>query len=175
MRTDVVLTLTGPDRVGIVEEVTRILLDAHGSVGTSRMVRLGGEFAILMHVSLSSTAADTFEPTFAELASQGYHITISELRCKTAPTQLRSKPYRIQVVGADHEGIVYEIVRGLARCGINIESMETETSEAPVSGITLFSISAVVSVPPDLAESAWRTELDEAAELASVEVEVEAL
>jgi len=55
MAKDIVLTLTGRDRVGIVEEVTGVLLGLGANVGTSRMTRLGGEFAILSLVSLPSS------------------------------------------------------------------------------------------------------------------------
>ena len=54
MRTDIVMTLTGPDRVGIVEELTEALLGVRANVETSRMARLGGEFAVLMLVSVPS-------------------------------------------------------------------------------------------------------------------------
>ena len=48
MRKNIVFTLTGSDKIGIVEEVTKVFLDHNGNVETSRMARLGGEFAILM-------------------------------------------------------------------------------------------------------------------------------
>ena len=54
MKRNLVLTLTGPDRIGIVDRVTGLLLDRGGNVETSRMARLGGEFAVLMLVSLPS-------------------------------------------------------------------------------------------------------------------------
>ena len=52
MRVNFVLTLTGPDRIGIVENVTGLLVARGGNVEVSRMARLGGEFAILMLVSI---------------------------------------------------------------------------------------------------------------------------
>ena len=52
MDTNIVFTLTGPDRIGLVEHVTRLMLGLDGNVETSRAVRLGGEFAILMLVTL---------------------------------------------------------------------------------------------------------------------------
>ena len=52
MQKNFVLTVTGPDRIGIVERVTGLLFEHGGNVETSRMARLGGEFAILMLVSM---------------------------------------------------------------------------------------------------------------------------
>ena len=170
MRTNLVFTLTGTDRVGIVEEVTRIMLDLGANVETSRMVRLGGEFAILMLVSLPGEPASQIEDAFASLVGQGYRISTT----LTAPGDAAGDRviYRVTVRGADHEGIVHEIARGLSARGINIESMETGTSEAPVSGTPLFSMDAVVAVPTDVAEPDWMAALAAAGELAGVDVEI---
>ena len=54
MRSTIVFTLTGSDRVGIVEEVTGVLLGLGGNVETSRMARLGGEFAMLVLLTLAA-------------------------------------------------------------------------------------------------------------------------
>lgn len=46
-----VLTLSGPDRMGLVAQLTRWIYEHGGSVLTSKMVRVGGEFAVMLHVS----------------------------------------------------------------------------------------------------------------------------
>ena len=40
-RTNVVFTLTGTDRIGLVDDITELLLALDGNVETSRMARLG--------------------------------------------------------------------------------------------------------------------------------------
>ena len=67
VRTTIVFTLTGTDRVGIVDEVTQMLLDCGGNIETSRMARLGGEFAILVLVSLPSERLVTLEKAIPNL------------------------------------------------------------------------------------------------------------
>jgi glycine cleavage system transcriptional repressor len=47
----------------------------------------------------------------------------------------------------DHPGIVYRISAILSSLGINIESMETKTYAAPVSGTPIFRLEADISVP----------------------------
>jgi glycine cleavage system transcriptional repressor len=47
----------------------------------------------------------------------------------------------------DHPGIVYQLSGILSRLGINIESMETKTYAAPVSGTPIFRLEASLSVP----------------------------
>ena len=171
MRTDIVFTLTGTDRVGIVEEVTGVVLSLEGNVETSRMVRLGGEFALLMLVSLPAERIAELDAVVAALLAQGFRVT-------TSPTQRTDAqhggwlPYQVTVTGADHEGIIHEIAGGLSQRGINIESMDTGTAEAPVTGAPLFSMTALVLVPPELPEDEWMAALAEAGDQANVDIEV---
>jgi glycine cleavage system transcriptional repressor len=170
MQAKAVVTLTGPDRVGIVEEITGALLSLDANVDTSRMARLGGEFAVLMLVSLPAEKTGGLEAGLAHLALQGYKVTVVRTEEQPAAVRTRTVAYRVEVVGADHEGIIHDIAHGLSQLGINIESMETSTSPAPVSGTPLFSLKAVVAVPPELAESDWLSALNEAGHQANVDV-----
>ncbi|MDZ4170218.1 MAG: ACT domain-containing protein [Coriobacteriia bacterium] len=174
MRTDVVFTLTGPDRVGLVEEVTGSMLGLGANVGGSRMARLGGAFAILMQVSLPVEALVDLDAAFAPLTAAGYAITTSADTAQASgevPGHVGTS-YRIEVSGADHEGIVHDIAAGLAAAGINIESMETRIVAAPISGAPLFEMTALVSVPTDVDGTGWIATLTEAAARANVDVEV---
>jgi glycine cleavage system transcriptional repressor len=173
MRSEIVLTLSGPDRVGIVEDVTKALLRLGANVETSRMARLGGEFAMLMLLSLSAEQLADLDPALAHLVAEGYRVNVIQTE-HSAGMHRGRRPYRIGVRGADHEGIIHEIAHGLSLKGINIESMETGTSRAPNSGTPLFSMTATVAVPSGLSEADWTAELNEAAHQANVDVTVSA-
>lgn len=173
MRTGIVFTLTGRDRVGIVEEVSRLLLDLDGNVETSRMARLGGAFAILMMASMPEERLGEVDAAFAHLVSEGYRVDVT--RTGVPPESHNGwVPYLLEVSGADHEGIVHEIAHGLSERGVNIETMETWTTSAPVSGTALFHLTASVAVPPDLAEPDWIPAVVEAGREANVDVKVTA-
>lgn len=174
MRTNIVFTLTGKDRVGIVEHVTRLLLDLGGNVEASRMTRLGGEFAVLALVSMPQEQAAHLAEDVAALTAQGFTVTTSQTETTSADLPAGWRPYTVEVLGADHEGIIHEVARSLAKRGINIESMETETSLAPVSGSPLFKMDALVSVPPGLAEEEWAADLEETSHRLNVQVKVAA-
>ena len=73
--------------------------------------------------------------------------------------------------GADHEGIVHEVARYLSERGINIESMETGVTPAPLSGTPLFTMTALVAVPPDLGQE-WQAALQQAGDQLNVEITV---
>ncbi len=172
MLKNIILTLTGPDRVGIVERVTGLLLARGGNVETSRMARLGGEFAILMLVSIPRERLDGLEGDFDSLADEGYRV--STKLAERPQTQPHSGwiPFRIEVEGADHEGIIHEVARYLSERGINIESIDSETTLAPVSGSPLFSMTAQVLAPPSLSGTSWERGLDAIADRLNLEIRV---
>ena len=159
MQTNFVLALTGPDRIGIVQELTGLLLRRGGNVETSRMARLGGEFAVLMLVAMPSDRFAGLEGDLGGLSAQGYTFTISGARAGQGGAQPGWVPYRIAVEGADHEGIIHEVAHFLSERGINIESMDSECLPGATSGVPLFSMTAEVLAPPGLDADDWRAGL----------------
>ncbi len=172
MKINIVLTLSGPDRIGIVETVTGMLLEHGGNVETSRMARLGGEFAILMLVSLPSEQLAALEKKMDVLAAGGYKVTATRTDRPQAGPDVGWRCCRIEVIGADHEGIIHDVARYLSERGINIESMDTETTRAPVSGSPLFTMTATVAVPPGLAGRDWESALEDEGRLLNVDIKI---
>ena len=172
MRTNIVLTFTGTERIGLVEEITKLLLDLEGNVETSRMARLGGMFAILMLVSIPTEQLADLERKIDYLARQGYKVTTSETKQTYAEAHSGSLFYQIDVQGADHEGIIHQVAHHLSQRGINIESLDTVTAPAPISGAPLFTMTALVSVPPNLPGQDWKTALEEVGHQLDVAIKV---
>jgi glycine cleavage system transcriptional repressor len=171
MPKNIVLTLTGRDKVGIVDNVTSVIAKRDGNVEASRMARLGGEFAMLMLVTLPDKALDNLDKDFQQLRGEGYQVTLLQ-------TEDDSKkyagwlPYEIEVTGADHEGIIHDISHHLATQGINIESMDTSSTPAPMSGTPLFMMKGVILVPPKLTFHIWSDALEEIGDKLNVSVKV---
>lgn len=172
MNKDIVMTLTGHDRVGIVREITNVLVRHGGNVQNSRMARLGGEFAMLALVVLDENNLPALEEDLQKLRGEGFQITLQETEANHAKKFAGWLPYQIEVLGADHEGIIYEIAHHLAEQGINFEDVETTTTPAPMSGTPLFKMEATVLVPPDLAFHKWSDALEEIGDKLNVTFEV---
>jgi glycine cleavage system transcriptional repressor len=172
MPKNIVLTLTGRDKVGIVDSVTSVIAERSGNVESSRMARLGGEFAMLMLVAVPDKEFTNLDQDFQQLREEGYQVTLLQ-------TEDDSKkyagwlPYEIEVTGADHEGIIHDISHHLASQGINIESMDTSSTPAPMSGTPLFTMKGVVLVPPQLHFHVWSDSLEEIGDKLNVSVNVE--
>lgn len=167
-----VLTLTGSDQIGIVEHVTELILECGGDVQASRMARLGGEFAMLLLISIPDTEADNLSNKAEKLSGEGFKVTFTETDWGVAAQRKDWLPYQIEVSGANHEGIIHEIAEHLSEQGINIESIETNVVPAPMSGAPLFTMDAVIVVPPGLPKSKWQDDLEEVADQLNVELEV---
>lgn len=172
MPQNIVLTLTGPDRIGIVDKVTSVIARHGGNVDASRMTRLGGEFAMLVLVSASEQSSDSLGLDLDALRAEGY--TISLIKTQDDSRKYAGwLPYQIEVSGADHEGIIHEISHHLASQGINIETMDTSSVPAPMSGTPLFNLKGVVLTPPQLNFHAWSDALEEIGDRLNVTVKVD--
>ena len=167
-----VLTFTGSDRIGLVEHVTELILECDGDVQASRMARLGGEFAMLMLVSVPDAHTEQLSANLETLAGEGFKVTVTETEGEVAAQRKDWLPYLIEVRGANHEGIIHEIAEHLSTQGINIESIDTNVVPEPMSGASLFTMQAIVLAPPDLPEHTWQDELEEVTDRLNVEVEV---
>jgi glycine cleavage system transcriptional repressor len=172
MQKNLVITLTGPDQVGLVERFTKLVLEYHGNVDASRMARLGGVFAILMLVSVPEEDFDALRTHIRGLRKEGYKLTTNETEQSDSQQYAGWMPYELALRGADHEGILHGVTQYLAEWGINIETMDTNMVKAPMSGIPLFMMEGIVVVPPGLKTQEWREGLEEIADRLIVEIDV---
>ena len=104
---------------------------------------------MLMCVTASEERIEELRESLSEFhfASFDVHTRLSEV---SEPEETSAIPCAITVLGADHMGIIHQISRYLAEQGLNLETVTTEVVAAPMSGSPLFTMSAVVKVPPQL-------------------------
>ncbi len=172
MKKNLVMTITGHDRVGLVDDITKLILEFDGNIESSRMARLGGEFAVLMLVSVPDKQFKGMRKNVRSLKNEGYKITTRETERGQSVKYTDWNAYQVEIRGADHEGIIHEITHHLAEQGINIDTMDTEVVSAPMSGTPLFTMAAIVYAPPHLVLDEWREELEEVGDALNVDTEV---
>jgi len=167
-----VVTIVGPDRRGIVEKITAVMVEYAVNIEESKMARLGGEFAVIMLLSLPGEIEN-------ELLAHLDTLKEQELTIISRPTNLSRLerfrgyvPYEISVLGADHEGIVHSVAQYITSERMNIEKLDTRVTQAPVTGTPLFSMHAVVQAPPELTLAKLRQKLAEVGDELCVDIEV---
>jgi len=170
----VLLTAIGPDRPGLVDEVSQKLSERGLNIESSRMAVLGGEFAIIMLVSGDGPAADKLGTDAAELSVRtGLQVFLKPTIAPGQRAQASSVPYRLTVAGMDHPGIVHEVSQALHRFRVNIEALETRVAPAPVSGTPIFTLEAAVAVPAEVLVRELRAALLEKSDALNVDIEFE--
>ncbi len=153
-----VLTAVGPDRPGLVNEISSLVLAAGANLEDSRMAILGGEFALLMLVSGEDRAMREVEARSKELGSRlGLQLISKETSSQQAPRDFL--PYQIRVTGVDRPGIVQRVAAVLAGRGVNVASLESRLAFAPESGTPMFILEAALQIPSALALADLRREL----------------
>jgi glycine cleavage system transcriptional repressor len=160
MRKQLVLTASGRDRPGILEEVTGLIVRQNGNVESGRFQRLGGDFAMLMFVTAPEEEILSLRKYLDELHFIRFDVQTRLTEAVTGQEDSGAVTCAITVMGADHMGIIYQVTQYLAEQGINVETMNTEVVSAPMSGTSLFTMSAVVRVPQKLSIDDLREALD---------------
>ena len=172
MPNHLVITLTGDDRVGLVNDVTKIVLANHANVESSRMARLGGVFAMLMLVAVAEDKQTELQVALDGLRSQGFELSIRPTVRGVSKKFKGWHKYQLNVRGADHDGIIHEIMRHLAQEGASIESADTGTEDAPFGAMKLFRMNAMVFAPPALSIDHLQEELKAVGDQLNVDVEI---
>jgi glycine cleavage system transcriptional repressor len=156
-KTYVVLTAVGPDRPGLVNEIAGAIHRAGANLEDSRMAILGGEFALLLLLGGPESAAVALEQAAGPL---GDKLGLRLIFKRTARRPLGDfLPYRIRVSGFDRPGIVLLVSEILARRGVNVASLESRVTYAPLSGTPMFMLEAELQVPSEVALAELRREL----------------
>ena len=171
MQRSLVMTVIGQDRPGLVESVARLVTEHGGNWLESRMSRLGGQFAGIVHVEVPAENEKALSSALLNLSGSGLNVVVnadqSSIPPVTGPLSL------LEIVGQDRPGIVRQISQALADFGVNVEDLETECGSAAMSGEMLFKAHARLSIPANCDVNELRRKLEKIAADLIVEISLE--
>jgi methionyl-tRNA formyltransferase len=170
MTTSLVVTAIGPDRPGIVNQISDVAQRFGASWAGSRMANLAGQFAGMVHFEVSDASADALASALGSLESAGLRIVIARSHAGGAPPARRR--VRLELVGHDRPGIVRDLSGSLAQRGVSIEELETHVASAAMSGEQLFKVKALLAVPAGLPDAELRGALEALANEMMVDLEL---
>ncbi len=146
------LTLTGEDRPGIVARVTQALFERDMTLGETSMLRLGGNFTIMMMVS-GHLDAHALQDALAAVATElGLSLHVDPMKGglhRHVPPNLM-----VRVTGADRAGIVARVTGVLAEAGFNILDLESDVAGTVEKPVYIMQIAGVATVPLETLEQA---------------------
>jgi glycine cleavage system regulatory protein len=154
---DLVLTLIGPDRPGLVESLAKRVAAHDGNWVESRMAHLAGQFAGILRVQVPAEKVPALQAAVAELEKDGLRVVAQS---GAGPESEGVRAMELQVVGQDHPGIVRDISEVLLRHGVNIQELTTDQVSAPMAGGLLFSAKARLHLPAGTDADRLRDDLE---------------
>ncbi len=131
------------------------------------MSRLAGKFAGIVLVSVADERLDALVTDLTALNAQGLHVALERT---DIPPESASQRLQLELLGADHPGIVAEISASLAARQVSIEELSTDVRDAPMAGGTLFEAHAVLKAPPTTSTDSLRSMLEGLAHELMVEI-----
>ena len=173
--TDVVLTLIGPDRPGLVEAVAEIIAAHGGNWLESRMTHLAGMFAGILRAELPPEKSAAALKALGALEARGLRVVAEAVPRAAAAPAAGARSMELELIGLDRPGIVREISQLLAASGVNVEELITNRQSAPMSGEMLFRAHAHIHLPDDADAGTLRAALERLASDLMVEVKLDPL
>jgi glycine cleavage system transcriptional repressor len=147
------VTVIGPDRPGIIADVTGALAGVGVNLEDSSMTLLRGHFAMTL---ICTGPSDGVEEALAPLTDE-LVITVRAVGPEQAHAPVGA-PYFLSVHGADRPGIVSAITRVVAAVGGTITDLSTRLSG------TLYVLTAEVELPASVDIELLQSALDATAD-----------
>jgi len=155
--TSLVVSIVGADRQGIVSSLAERAQRFGANWAASRMTRLAGEFAGMVHLEVPRENADALATSLRDLASSGLQVVVARSDGANVTNSLRV--VELELVGEDRLGIVSNLTKLLAGRGISIESIHTDIVRSGVSGKQTFKVEAHLLVPKSVSVEALQQEV----------------
>jgi len=155
MQNYLIISAIGHDKPGIVQKISKIVLDNGCSIEDSRMMVLGGEFSVIMMTSGNWNHIAKLENAVKTAAAE-LDLAVTLTRTEPRETKPTLMPYAVEVVAIDHPGIVHHVTDFFSRRHINIEDLSTDSYHAAHTGTAMFSMNIAIDVPSQLSLSELR-------------------
>ncbi len=146
MKQFLAISAIGKDRPGLAHDVVRTISDCGASINESRMLPLGGEFAMQVLVSGNWHAVARVESELARLA-EASGLALHLRRTEQRGLREDHIPYSIDVIGPDQAGIVAGLAGFLTARQIEIAEVASRGYAAAQTGAAMFAVQMMINVP----------------------------
>ena len=165
MREKIIISANGQDKQGIVSEISSLINYHKANIETSRMIRLGNDFAMLILIDIDTKKITGLKKDLDKIS----HLKINITETRDQITEYKNKLH-LHINGADNEGIVYSFTNYLLELNINIEEVNTTIKNAPMSATPLFMMDLIIGSKSKINKQELNEKLNEISEKLGVEV-----
>ena len=165
MRDKLIISASGPDRKGIVSEISSFINQYNGNIETSRMVRLEEQFSILILIEIENKNIKKLKNEIESIENLKVDINTTN-----SWNQEYKNKFHLYINGADNEGIVYAFSNYFSKLNINIEEVSTSIKNAPMSATPLFMMDLIITTSKEFDENIIIKDLNEISEKLGVEI-----
>jgi glycine cleavage system regulatory protein len=167
---EVMLTLIGPDKKGIVARMAAVVESQGGNWLDSRMIRMGGYFSGILRIALPESNISTFGgEVFRFMKEVGYQYSIQPAELEHASS---GEVAELELSGQDQPGIVHAIFDAFQASGVNVEELSTGLKAAPWSGTPVFEAKAKLGLPDSVSVDTLQENLESVANDLMVELKI---
>lgn len=152
-----VVTISGADSAGLVEQLATVIAEHSGNWEHSRMVHLADRFVGLLQIRVNGAKQQELESALRSI--DGLDVMLAATKGEPEDASPAQTGLRLELLGSDHPGIVRDIFAALARANVNVEELYTTTDAAPDFGGMLFRARARLTPQANLDEEALRDSL----------------
>ncbi len=142
---ELVLTIIGRDRAGVVASLADVVRFHDGNWKRSELAEIAGTFAGVVVVEVGDDQVDELLANLLVLRDQGLHVTAQQVEEPTIAPD--ADEVRLRLTGDDRPGVVHEISTAISEAGISISRLGTVTDLPGEDGGRRFEITAHLTVP----------------------------
>lgn len=173
MAKTIILTIIGPDKPGLVDDLSAVITEHGGSWLESRMSKLSGYFAGILRISVPKKSFDAIQEALKAMESNGLSL---QIECETVEkVEVPHRDVHLEIMGPDHPGIVHDIAHALAEKSISIADLSSECIDGAMSGEKVFHAAIVASIPKEVSLDDTREELEDLANKLMVDITMDDL
>ena len=144
--TELVLSLLGPDRPGLVTQVTQHVAESGCNLEASRMVVLSGYTCMAVTASGNWKTLATLEGRLERLERES-GLVVTARRGPLAEAGEAAMAYAVDVIALDAPGLLHGLANFFATRGVNLRDVQSRVYTAQQTGARMFAANIVIDIP----------------------------
>lgn len=143
-----ILALSGTDRPGLLDDISKFLLDRGGSIADSRLASLDGKFALLCRVSGTEPSLSRIKSDLGTLShDSNIHAELHPHDPSQQGKSTATYPYRFSARGVDQTTLLNRVSHLFRVLNINIENLETRKAKVEPGQPDMTEVDLTLAIP----------------------------